>query len=143
MAARLTDYVAMGWLPSSYPGAFARLRSRIWTLFISMWHGNPLKTFLLQRRVTELALLREAVTRGTVDRGGLYRELELIDEIGALARGRALADGTGLRPYWPWRAARRRNHFQPPLDRTIAPPSAVATPLLKYSVVDPRWAPPS
>ena len=124
VAARLNDYVAMGWLPPTYPAAFSRLRSRAWTVLMSLWHGNVIRTWQLQVRVTELAMLREAITRGTVD-ASVGREYELVEEIARLARLRGLADGRGLRPYWPWRAARR-----------------VRGPALKYSVVDSRWGPP-
>jgi len=143
VAARLTDYATMGWLPDSYALAFSRLRRRAWTVAISPWHGSVVNTWRLQRVVTQLAYVREAISRGTIDQAGLYRERELIDRIHDLAQTRALVDGTGLRPYWPWRRRRsrlisRRNAALPP----GLPLQAGALPL-EYSTVDPRWGPPA
>jgi len=143
---RLMDYVTMGWLPANYPYALSRLRSRAWTILMSPWHGNVIKTWLLQVRATELATLRDAITRGTVDCGGLWREYELIDQIAELSRDGGLADGQGLRPYWPWNVGSRRRAAQPgpmPPVHPIARQNAQQAPLLKYSVVDSRWGPPA
>ena len=142
VAARLTDYVSMGWLPAAYPAAMSRIRTRAWTLFVSCWHGNPATTWQLQNRAIELAFLREAVTRGTVDQGGLWREHELIDEISRLCHQGGLVDGAGLRPYWPWSKKRPSRRFLPP----AGPRQSLretTEPLLKYSAIDPRWGPPS
>ena len=144
VADRLTDYVAMGWLPSNYPSAMSRLRTRVWTILMSLWHAKPVLTWLLQVRATELALLREAITRGTIDRGGLWREYELIDEIARLGRRGGLADGRGMRPYWPWNSRRSRGVIAS-ARRVAATPrqNAVSEPVLKYSVVDAGWKPPA
>jgi RsiW-degrading membrane proteinase PrsW (M82 family) len=141
VSARLSDYVTMGWLPETYPAAFSRMRRRAWTLIMSPWHGNVWRTWQLQRTVTELAFLRESITRGVVDQAGLWSERDLIERIGELENKKALADGTGLRPYLPWRhkiralAARTTAHSrQMSLSQGLVP--------LKYSAVDPRWGPP-
>jgi len=144
VAHRLGDYVTMGWLPASYPAALSTLRRRAWTLVMSLWHGHPVRTWVLQTRATELALLREAVTRGTVDAGGLWREHQLINEIASLARRGAVVDGRGLRPYWPWNARRRRSLSTriPSHGMIDKPPMALGS-KLKYSASDPRWGPPT
>jgi len=147
ISARLADYVAMGWLPPHYPMALSRMRSRGWTLFMSLFHGSVINTWKIQVRATELAALREAITRGTVDHGGLYRELEIINEIAGLARMGGMADGAGLRPYLPWNASRQRHTAALPQHRDqIMPPNPalmeVAGPPIKYSAVDPAWRPP-
>jgi RsiW-degrading membrane proteinase PrsW (M82 family) len=146
VAARLTDYVTMGWLPASYPSAFSRIRTRAWTLMMSLWHANIIRSYLLQLRATELALLREAIIRGTIDRGGLYTEHELIDEIESLARRGGLADGRGLRPYLPWNSHKRGTRTAPRSTVVNVPPAVAQqsqAPVVKYSVVDSRWKPPS
>lgn len=142
--ARLLDYVVMGWLPASYPAAFSRLRRRAWTVAISPWYGNVADTWRLQRAVTQLAYVREAIDRGTIDQAGLWRERELIDRVHDLAQRRALVDGSGLRPYWPWRHWRRVGWFrwQNPARSGGLPFQTGALPL-KYSTVDPRWGPPT
>ncbi|MCL2471324.1 MAG: PrsW family intramembrane metalloprotease [Propionibacteriaceae bacterium] len=142
--ARLTDYVAMGWLPSTYPEAFSRFRTRVWTIIMSLWHGNVIRSWKLQVRATQLAFLREAITRGTVDQGGLFAEHELIDDMAHLSQRGGLVSGRGLRPYWPWNSPRwrRRGSFTPPWGHTQKVSDVVGSPL-KYSASDPRWGPPS
>jgi RsiW-degrading membrane proteinase PrsW (M82 family) len=143
VAARLGDYVAMGWLPGVYPQAFSTLRRRGWTVVMSLWHANPVATWRLQRRVTELAVLREAITRGTIDQAGLVRENDLVDQLAGLVRAGALVDGRGLRPYWPWQAAQRRGRLSGSVAQTIAWQNATVNPALKYSGVDSQWGPPA
>ena len=138
VAARLGDYVAMGWLPPEYPESFQRLRTRLWTIIISCWHGNVVKTWKLQVRATRLALLREAITRGTVDQAGWYVERELLDEIAELAASGGLVNGRGLRPYWPWKHWRNRRAA-----RSTVGANSLVNPPLSYSVVDSRWGPPA
>ena len=139
---RLTDYVTMGWLPETYPTAFSKLRRRAWTLIISMWHGNVWRTWQLQRTVTELAYLRESITRGVVDEAGLWPERELIERIRELAGKNALIDGTGLRTYLPWKRKIRfrGSTHKPHYSGQMSPAQGVVP--LKYSAVDPRWGPP-
>src|SRR5215210_3006794 len=69
---RLGDYVRVGWLPDGDPAALSRLRTRT----RSVWHAlfvSPqalLATLRMQRAVTELAYLRDAMARGLVDQTG-------------------------------------------------------------------------
>ena len=142
VSARLTEYVSVGWLPNNYPAAFSKLRTRAWTVIMSIWHGSPIKTWLLQKRATDLAMLSEEISRGTVDEGGLWREFELVNEIRDLEEKRGLVDGKGLRPYWPWNARKRKgiSGFPPPSE--FLPGGATMGAPLKYSAVDPRWKPP-
>ena len=144
VSARLIDYVTMGWLPGDYPAAFSRVRTRAWTLLMSLWHANPLKTWQLQTKVTEMALLREAITRGTVDHGGLWRERELVGAIADLSAHGGLVLGRGLRPYWPWQASQRRGvRGTPAVGWVGTRTNTVARPVLKYSGVNPQWGPPA
>ena len=104
---RLVDYVRVGWLPEGDPQALSRLRTRLRAL----WHAifvSPsafLATLRTQRAATELAYLRDAMTRGIVDRAGLVREKVLLTKIRSL-RGQAILNPTG-RPNYP--ALRRRS----------------------------------
>lgn len=152
--ARLTDYVRMGWLPAYYPKNFGRLRSRGWLILLSLWHGNVINTVLLQRAVTELAYLRDAMTRGLVDRVGNVRERELIARIRDLRQRRGLDDTAGRRPYLPKIHWRRPVAAVPPRYPGPAgisghyptnPAASGAAPLrsgTQYSAVDPSWGPP-
>ncbi|MDR2931407.1 MAG: PrsW family intramembrane metalloprotease [Propionibacteriaceae bacterium] len=143
IAARLSDYVTMGWLPPQFPAAFGRLRTRAWTVVMSLFHANVVKTWQLQTTVTELAVLRCAITAGTVDRGGLGRERELVERIDQLMASGGLVDGTGLRPVWPWKRW-RPSRWTSSLRHWLLGPSSNATSAspMKYSAVDPRWGPP-
>jgi len=142
IAARLGDYVTMGWLPKSYPIALRKIRTRVWTLIISCWYANPIRTWQFQTRGIELAMLREQITRGTVDHGGLWKEYELVEDISRLAHNGGLVDGTGLRPYWPWSKKARRRRFAAPVPVGATAGETTGS-LLKYSAIDPRWGPPS
>ncbi|MDR1807193.1 MAG: PrsW family intramembrane metalloprotease [Propionibacteriaceae bacterium] len=152
IADRLTDYVVMGWLPATYPGLFSRWWTRTKALLISPWHGNVVSTIRLQSAVTELAYLRDAVARGTVDQGGLWREHELIGRIRRLRSQRAIENPKGLRPYF-WRRRAKKigltGSWGPPANAAagqLTGPTAQAIPSggpLRYSAVDPRWGPPS
>jgi RsiW-degrading membrane proteinase PrsW (M82 family) len=169
---RLGDYVRVGWLESDEPQAMSRLRTRtraLWhALFISpaaFW-----ATLQIQRAITELAYLRDAMTRGLVDETGLAREKVLLAKIRSL-RGQSVINPEG-RPNYP---SLRRRHSQPGL-ASYAPPSypgpaglggnypapvaypppppgavpgvlpAATVPLgqtaIQYSEVDPTWKPP-
>ncbi|MDR0487981.1 MAG: PrsW family intramembrane metalloprotease [Propionibacteriaceae bacterium] len=145
LAARLRGYVIVGWIPSNYPSAFSKLHRRAWTLFMSLWHGSVIRTWILQQRVTELAMLSEAITRGTVDYGGLSREYDLINEIQLITATGGIADARGYRPYWPWQAKKYRGLVKKPRDRYAIPGAAQGATIapLKYSAVDPRWTPPT
>jgi RsiW-degrading membrane proteinase PrsW (M82 family) len=144
IAARLTDYVMMGWLPPKYPDLFSRWWTRTKALLISPWHGNVIATIRLQNAVTELAYLRDAITRGTVDAGGLWREHELISLIPRLRSRRAIENPSGLRPYFWRRPPERLGWAQPQgLPSGVAANQPVAAGALRYSAVDPRWGPPA
>ena len=77
---RLTDYVRVGWLPAGDPAAFSRLRTRLRALWHAIFLGPDafLATIRMQRAATELAYLRDAMTRGLVDDAGLIREKALL-----------------------------------------------------------------
>jgi hypothetical protein len=83
---RLTDYVRLGWLPESDPRALSRLRTRLRALWHALFKGPDtfLATIRLQRAVTELAYLRDALTRGLIDDTGQLREKELLAKIRAI-----------------------------------------------------------
>jgi hypothetical protein len=83
---RLTDYVRLGWLPESDPKALSRLRTRLRALWHALFKGPDtfLATIRLQRAVTELAYLRDALTRGLIDDTGQVRERELLAKIRAI-----------------------------------------------------------
>ncbi len=150
---RLGDYVRMGWLPASYPEKFAKLRWRVWVLFLSPWWGKPIPTFQLVRAVTTLAYLRDAIARGIVDASGLWRERELLAQIRSLRAAGALDDTTGLKPYL--RSRPQPVSYAPPAypgpsglggnwpapgPATGAPPVGSGAPT--YSTVNPTWGPP-
>ncbi|MCL1907003.1 MAG: PrsW family intramembrane metalloprotease [Propionibacteriaceae bacterium] len=141
IAARLEDYAAAGWLPDNYPSAFSRLRSRAWTVVMSLWHGSVVKTWMMQVRVTELAMIADGISRGTIDEGALLREYDLINEINELDQAGGLSSGQGLRPYWPWNADLHRNDR--PNAVHLPAHTTTAEPPVKYSAVDPRWQAPS
>jgi RsiW-degrading membrane proteinase PrsW (M82 family) len=153
---RLSDYVRVGWLPETDPAAFSRLRTRVRTLWQALFLGPGafLATIRMQRAATELAYLRDAMTRGLVNDTGLLREKAL------LARLRSLRAAAVVQP--AARAAypnfRRRSSARTP---TYAPasypgpagiggnyPAASAFPAplgqtaTQYSEVDPSWKPP-
>ncbi len=159
---RLTDYVRLGWLRDGDPAAFARLRTRTRALWHAAFLGLHafLATLRLQRAVTELAYLRDAITRGIVDDAGLLRERVLLSRIRQL-RPSAVVTPTGRAAY---PALRRRPRptadFPPPsypgpagiggiypAPATFPSPGAPgAVPLgqtaTQYSEVDPNWKPP-
>ena len=120
---RLGDYVRLGWLPESDPEALSRLRTRLRALWHAVFLGPDafLATIRMQRAVTELAYLRDAMTRGLVDDTGLARETR-----------RARQDPRGTRPGHrrSRRAARptRRSGARPAPIPAYAPPASPAPP---------------
>ena len=163
---RLTDYVRVGWLPAEDPPALSRVRTRSRAIWHALFLGPAvlLATLRLQRSVTELAYLRDAMARGLVDEAGLRREKVLLARVRAL-RGRAVTQPEGRAAY---PQLRRRRSAQPlaayaPASYpgpagiggyypapALAPPgvSAAATVPLgqtatQYSEVDPNWKPPT
>ncbi|MDR1513900.1 MAG: PrsW family intramembrane metalloprotease [Propionibacteriaceae bacterium] len=151
IAQRLTDHVVMGFLPAAYPGLFSRLGTRAKAILASAWWGNPVATVRLQNAVTELAFLRDAVSRGVADEGALWREHELIGLIARLRSQRAIENPQGLRPYFTRRGRDKISSGLPlGLPAGIAssqPTGSTAAPAvggsLRSSAVDPRWGPPA
>ena len=156
---RLGDYVRTGWLEPDEPLPLARLRTRTRALWHALFTGwaSFAATIRLQRAVTELAYLRDAMNRGLVDAAGHRRERVLLATLARL-RPRAVIAPQGRAPYPSWSRRRR------PVPAVYAPPSypgpaglggsypapggptAGAAPLgqtaTQYSEVDPRWKPP-
>ncbi len=167
---RLTDYVRVGWLPESEPQAVSRLRTRtkaLWhALFISP--GAFLATLRLQRAVTELAYLRDAMTRGLIDNTGVAREKLLLAQLQTLRaeavvapEGRAAYPSLRRRsrpvaiayppPSYPGPAGLGGSYpaptaFPPPPVAAPGVPQSATVPLgqtaTQYSEVDPTWKPP-
>ncbi len=147
---RLDDFVAMGWLPASVVPLFARQRTRWASFFISITYGwkAMLATLRIQRAMSELAYLRDAQLRGTVDAGGDLRARALLDKARELAPV-AITDPATQKLQLPklpaWLKRRRRAQAVGPW----APPGQVPASFLPgqvgspgYSPVDPRWGPP-
>jgi RsiW-degrading membrane proteinase PrsW (M82 family) len=149
---RLSDYVMAGWVPDTYPLLFSKIFQRLRMLVLSPWWGNPLATYKLQRAVSELAYLRDQITRGTVDAAGLWRERELLYAIRDFHAAGALDDARGLKPYWKKRQPAYLTSWAPPvypgpagIGGQLPAPAMVSPPLGSaptQSVVDPRWGPP-
>ena len=159
---RLVDYVRVGWLEADDPVALSRLRTR----FRALWHAVFLgpdvlvATLRFQRAMTELAYLRDAMTRGLVDSAGLLREKALLERVRTL-RGQAVISPTGRARYpslrrrsaeaipyapasYPGPAGIGGNYPAPTVP--AGAPYAAAVPLgqtaTSYSEVDPSWKPP-
>jgi RsiW-degrading membrane proteinase PrsW (M82 family) len=166
---RLVDYVRLGWLPEGDPPALSRLRTRMRALWQAVFLGPDafVATVKVQRSLTELAYLRDAMARGLVDSVGLQREKLLLARVAEL-RGRAViqpaerAEYPALRrpallrrgaqpaipyapPSYPGPAGIGGNYPAPtavpgvPVSATV-PLGQTAT---QYSEVDPNWKPPS
>ncbi|HKH56018.1 MAG TPA: PrsW family intramembrane metalloprotease [Propionibacteriaceae bacterium] len=159
---RLIDYVRVGWLPEGDPRPLSRLRTRLRALWHAIFIGPDafLATLRMQRAATELAYLRDALTRGIVDRAGLAREKVLLAKIQSV-RGQAVVNPTG-RANYP--ALRRRaapaavdypapNYPGPagiggyyPVPASPEANEVASAPLgqtaTSYSEVDPKWKPP-
>lgn len=149
---RLADYVMAGWIPDSYPYLFAKTSQRLRMLVLSPWWGKVLATYRLQRSVSELAYLRDQITRGTVDAAGLWRERELLYAIRDLKAAGALDDARGLKPYLRRPRPSYEMFWQPPTYPGPAgiggqfpaplPQSAPVGSAPTATVVDPQWGPP-
>jgi protease PrsW len=159
---RLIDYVRVGWLPEGDPRPLSRLRTRLRALWHAIFIGPDafLATLRMQRAATELAYLRDAMTRGIVDGAGLAREKVLLAKIQSV-RGQAVVNPTG-RANYP--ALRRRaapaavdypapNYPGPagiggyyPVPASPDANEVASAPLgqtaTSYSEVDPKWKPP-
>ena len=149
---RLSDYVMAGWVPDTYPHLFSKTLQRARMLALSPWWGNVVATYQLQRAVSELAYLRDQITRGTVDAAGLWRERELLYAIRDHKAAGGLDDARGLKPYWRKPKPAYALTWQPPtypgpagIGGQFPAPTPVLPPLGSsptQSVVDPRWGPP-
>ncbi len=169
IANRLTDYVRVGWLASSDPPALSRVRTRTRAVWHAIFLGPDvfLATIRMQRAVTELAYLRDALTRGIVDQTGLQREKTLLAKIKAV-RGQAVVQPQGRAAYpsfrrqpaalpayappsFPGPAGLGGNYpaptaFPAPTGPPAGVPAVASVPLgqtaTQYSEVDPSWKPP-
>jgi RsiW-degrading membrane proteinase PrsW (M82 family) len=170
---RLGDYVRVGWLPEGDPAALSRLRTRTRALWHALFLGPQafLATLRMQRAVTELAYLRDAMVRGLVDQAGVRREKLLLARVRDL-RAAAVTQPEGRASYpqlrrrraaapvgayapasYPGPAGIGGNYPAPlpapPAGVPVPPPGvpvAATVPLgqtaTQYSEVDPTWKPP-
>lgn len=148
--ARLFDYAQFGWLPESDPLVMSKLRWRLWATLVALTRGQRVffATIRLQRRLTELAYLRDGETRGIYDAGSVARERVLLEQVRALRR-RAIADPRGLKLDLPrWRRAKPVSYGLPnyPGPAGIGgnwPAAANSSQTVPgNSAVDPNWVPP-
>jgi RsiW-degrading membrane proteinase PrsW (M82 family) len=167
---RLIDYVRVGWLPETDPIAMSRLRTRLRALWHALFAGPEtfFATIRMQRAVTELAYLRDALTRGIIDQTGRVREKQLLARIRTI-RDKAIIQPEGraaypslrrLRPSavtaysppsYPGPAGLGGNYpapsaFPAPTELPQGAPTAASAPVgqtaIQYSEVDPTWKPP-
>jgi hypothetical protein len=167
---RLVDYVRVGWLPETDPRAMSRLRTRLRALWHAVFAGPEtfLATIRMQRAITELAYLRDGLTRGIIDDTGRIREKELLTKIRSI-RGKAIIEPEGRAAYpslrrrsagaltaypppsYPGPAGLGGNYpapsaFPAPTGLPQGAPAATSAPLghaaTQYSEVDPSWKPP-
>ncbi len=165
---RLVDYVRLGWLPDTDPVNLSALRMRTKCLWHALLTGRDVffATISFQRAMTELAYLRDAMTRGLVDTAGLEREKVLLAKARTL-RPLAIVHTEGRAPYPKLQrpAFGRKRAVQAPAyapasypgpagiggnfpapAQLPAPPPLGTAPLghtaTQYSEVDPSWKPP-
>jgi RsiW-degrading membrane proteinase PrsW (M82 family) len=162
---RLSDYVRVGWLPPEDPPALSRLRTRTKAIWHALFLGPQvlLATVRMQRAVTELAYLRDAMARGLVDQAGLRREKVLLAQVRTL-RGQAITQPEGRAAYPELRRRRAPRaieayapasypgpagiggNYPAPVTPPPGVPAAATVPLgqtaTQYSEVDPNWKPP-
>ncbi|MGI5951881.1 MAG: PrsW family intramembrane metalloprotease [Brooklawnia sp.] len=99
--ARLTELVQMGWIAESDPHQMSRIFGR-WRMAATALLRGPRvfgATLRLQRNLTELAYLREAELRGTVDAMAIERARDLVVDT-AQARVWAIDHTAGV-PFIP------------------------------------------
>ncbi|MGA4669527.1 PrsW family intramembrane metalloprotease [Propionibacteriaceae bacterium Y1923] len=131
--ARLTDFVRMGWLADSDPFMYSRTRSRVAMITIALFQPRRLPaTLKVMRHMTELAYLRDGMTRGLIDEAGYERSRDLIQEIEALRPVAVTSSAHGERIIWP--------KFSLPKRLRAALPARVPA---RSSAPNPQWAPPS
>lgn len=106
---RLEDYHRAGWIGQRDTEVFSQPFTRIRLLLVAAFRGPRVwwRTATLMRRITQLAYLRNAMTRGTVSEAGDLYGRDLLREIDEL-RGRAIADPRGLPIIPPRRPKVRR-----------------------------------
>jgi RsiW-degrading membrane proteinase PrsW (M82 family) len=167
---RLIDYVRLGWLPEEDPKAMSRLRIRLRALWHALFAGPEtfIATIRMQRAITELAYLRDALTRGIIDETGRVREKQLLSRIRTI-RGKAIIHPEGRAAYpslrlrrtgaltayrppsYPGPAGLGGNYpapsaFPAPTGLPQGAPTAASVPVgqtaIQYSEVDPTWKPP-
>ena len=86
----------------------SRLRTRLRALWHAVFAGPEtfLATIRMQRAITELAYLRDALTRGIIDETGRVREKQLLAKIRSI-RGKAIIQPEGRAAYPSLRRRRR------------------------------------
>ena len=113
---RLGDYRRVGWLtdrdPIVYSKPFTRMKLQLAALFRGPRKTWP-PTVKFMRRITELAYLREGMTRGTIGIGGDDRAREILHELEEL-RPMALTDTRGLTLFPPRRRRKPTSSAPPP-----------------------------
>jgi hypothetical protein len=148
----------------------SRLRTRLRALWHAVFAGPEtfLATIRMQRAITELAYLRDGLTRGIIDETGRVREKQLLAKIRSI-RGKAIIEPEGRAAYPSLRRRRRealaaypppsypgpaglggnypaQNAFPAPAGLPQGAPAAASVPLgqaaTQYSEVDPSWKPP-
>ena len=148
---RLADYVVVGWLRPDDPLLFSRQRTRWRALLVAITRGWRcfLATRELQRRLTELAYLRDAQVRGVIDESGNERAHELIQRVREI-RPLAIDDPAGLKLALPRLRRRRALDYAPPnypgpagIGGSWPAPGGTPASAPGHSAVDPKWGPPS
>lgn len=153
---RLTDYARVGWLPEGDAVPMSRLRTRVRAVWQSAFLGSDafVATVRVQRAETELAYLRDAMTRGLVDDAGQLREKVLLATIRSV-RGRAVIQPGRRAAYSNFTDLFRRGKtspaYAPPqypgpagLGGSLPAPGAVpiGPAATQLSEVNPNWKPP-
>lgn len=149
--ARLIDYVRMGWLPPTDVRRYGTWWGRVRAIFFALISRPRVffATISLIRAETELAHLRDGMTRGIISDAGLEREKQLFDKIRRVRRN--ACDGSG-------RVAKARvtpaSVYEPASSHpgpaglgghwTSPQPggAAIGAGAGQYSAVDPKWGPP-
>lgn len=152
---RLTDYARMGWLPETDARYVPRLLTRARVLWQALWEGRLWSTLQIQRALTELGYLRDAITRGLVDDAGLMREKYLLHRVRTLRDDAIVVPRPRTSyPWQRWRASRRDwappsypgpaglTGSYPAIDADMVGGAPLGSSGTTYSPVDPRWKPP-
>lgn len=148
---RLADYVVVGWLRPDDPLLFSRQRTRWRALLVALTRGWRcfLATRELQRKLTELAYLRDAQVRGVIDEAGNERAHELIQRVREI-RPMAIDDPAGLKLALPRLRRRQVTEYPPPnypgpagLGGSWPAPGGAPVNAPGHSAVDPKWGPPA